>query len=85
MEKKVKIFESILYIIFGLAMGSIMAGLFYWFQWRPTEIRKDCINYTYLKRDEKINTDDPLSVEEANRYYRRCFAEKGLKPEDLIK
>lgn len=29
-------------IIHGLVILVILGGVFYWFQWRPSEIRKEC-------------------------------------------
>lgn len=65
-----------------LLMGT---ALFYWFQIRPSGIRQKCYNSILEKRDERINTNDRLTNSGANNYYRRCFAENGLKPEDLVK
>ena len=42
MNKKIIIISSILIIL-------ILAGAFYWFQWRPTQIRKNC----YAEAKEK--------------------------------
>lgn len=63
----------------------IIAVLFYWFQLRPSMVRQKCYSYTLEKREERVNSEKPLTNKEANNYYRRCFAENGLKPEDLVK
>lgn len=72
------------FVLFLVTIVSL-ATLFYWFELRPSQIRQKCYAFTLEKRDEKINTNNRLSNEEANNYYRRCFAENGLRPEDLVK
>lgn len=71
-------------LIFGVTTLVLIMGWFYWFQLRPSNIRKKCYAYTMEKRDERINTNKPLTNGEANIYYRRCFVQNGLKPEDII-
>lgn len=34
--------EKIRKIIFGVIVIVILGGFFYWFGWRPTQIRKEC-------------------------------------------
>ncbi len=36
-------------------------------------------------KDERINTDNPLTNEEANNLFRRCLVKEGLNAEDLVK
>ena len=58
---------------------ALIAGWFYWFQWRPAQIRKDC-----LAQISKTS-GEAGSVSAFNNYFRVCLARKGLKAEDLLK
>ncbi len=57
-----------------LGLIIILSSLFYWFEWRPSEIRKQCSvlaeNSRYIR-----------SVR--NNIYRLCLTTNGLKPESL--
>ena len=69
------IFASVLVAIF------LSVGWFYWFQWRPSEIRKECsqVREEYLDRiseDGKIYQSD---IKFAEFRYERCLNDKGLK------
>ena len=70
-----------------LLMIVILISLwFYWFQWRPAEIRKNCSNLD-LKEIEKVlggKLDVRSGIPNFNKLYRICLAMNGLKPEDLI-
>ncbi len=68
-----------------------IAGMFYWFQWRPSEIRKKCLQISrevYLKSttDADEDGDGQIKVSEIERYqkwsdrkYDNCLHEEGLK------
>lgn len=59
-------------IIHTVVVLLIISGLFYWFQWRPSEIRKECSkNFTqgYLS--------SRLSISPSEKY-QKCLHEKGL-------
>lgn len=70
-----------------ILIGMAILGLaFYWFEWRPMQIRKECANWAI----ETINKNNagrgyvPVA-ERADRnhkdfdgYYERCLKEKGL-------
>lgn len=64
--------KKILLVIFiaGIAL------LFYWFQWRPNEIRKSCANEATNKYKGYGNI--------VNNYYRLCLVKHGMKPESLF-
>lgn len=51
----------------------LVAGYFYWFQWRPSQIRKDCA--------EKYPTNLGMKsdIDKAKTNYDHCLHEKGLK------
>lgn len=68
-----------------LFLGILILSWFYWFQWRPSSIRQGCYSTVLEIRDKRADTKDKLTNSEANNYYRRCFVENGLKPEDLLK
>jgi len=51
----------------------LIFGTFYWFEWRPSEIRKLCVVST-RERTQKTNS----SVQEATGYYEFCIHEQGL-------
>ena len=70
------------YIILTVAFTLI--GGFYWFQLRPSNIRKDCYQTVLALRDRRPS-DDELTIKEGNNYYRRCLVEHGLKAEDVVK
>lgn len=69
-------------VIVGLLL---FVGMFYWFQIRPSQIRKKCFSSVTEIRDKLASTYKPLTNSQANNYYRKCFAESGFKPEDLVK
>lgn len=61
----------------------VFIGLgFYWFQIRPSEIRKICAN------EAATRYNDVRPVAYANNYrnnfYRLCLTKQGLKPESLF-
>jgi len=67
----------------------LTAGYFYWFQWRPTQIRKDCNklaietekSHMTLKSMTDISIIGRKVIEgfEYNTVYPQCLREKGLK------
>jgi hypothetical protein len=73
-EKKtirISINKSIVTVIFVFILIAILGFLFYWFEYRPSQIRQDC--YWYESEDgnwKEVETPDQ---------YRRCLLENGLK------
>ena len=60
----------------------IVSGWFYWFQWRPTEIIKECsqdreeyIQGQIIRSEGSIN----ISVSGVALRYERCLGSKGLR------
>ncbi len=51
----------------------ILAGLFYWYEWRPADIRSTC-QKTYLK----IGGIGGWSNEDIQEAYEHCIHENGL-------
>jgi hypothetical protein len=82
---KPKILLGVVCIIFVIAL---IAGLFYWFEWRPAEVRKKCfenpeskVNGIVLNRESaKITTGSQW-----NTLYRLCLVSNGMEAEDLLK
>ena len=59
----------------------IMAS-FYWFEWRPAQIRTSCIKKTaevYNKVKEEVGTLGDQMIEGLDFGYRVCIHAKGLK------
>ena len=51
-------------------------GWFYWFQWRTTDIKKECAKWSL----EKAKTSDTSYDQEYyDDYYLRCLRENGIK------
>ena len=42
-------------IILIVIVVALLGGIFYWFQWRPTQIRKTCIKTIEASKNEKGN------------------------------
>ena len=58
-----------------------VAVLFYWFQFRPAEIRKQCLT----KLQDYAEGKKDLSNSSGNNYYRMCLSKNGMKAEDLVR
>lgn len=58
----------------------ILGGWLYWFQLRPSEIRKSCINTA----KEWVKSERGVTNDSFNSKYRLCLTEQGMKPEDLL-
>lgn len=69
-----------------LAFGSVALS-FYWFQWRPYEIRKKCSDPRYalsVVSGAKINEPTNIGGSSFNNLYRLCLVKHGLKPESIL-
>jgi len=77
-------------VLFLLSLG---IGLFYWYEWRPSEIKKECVNMAKEKATKLLKTRSELSG--YNKYddeikkglylrddyealYQNCLRENGL-------
>ena len=67
-ENKIKLLMSL--IILGF-----IGGWFFWFQWRPTQIRKKCVNITR----EKVKGNSDISTTGINLIYNFCLRENGIE------
>ncbi len=55
----------------------IIAGAFYWFEYRPSEIRKECVKKLTELNDNNTNlTGDWTDLE---FFYKSCIRARGLK------
>lgn len=76
------------FITLVLILLLIVGGVFYWFQYRPSEIRKKCIAIAKEGKNlsgvfEKYDLYTSRGFEQANRDYSDCLVGEGLKPEKL--
>lgn len=70
--------KSRIVIIFALFV--IGLGLFYWFQWRPTEIRKECHKYAVDKAIKDSGSNDKTFKDEDYKFrLDYCHEREGLK------
>jgi hypothetical protein len=53
----------------------LITGAFYWFQIRPSDIRKNCLKYARNKSKYAV---------QGNNYYRICLTENGMQPESVF-
>lgn len=70
-----KINKSIKFITKGLFVVCLFLVLFYWFEWRPAQIRIDCAKKVIDHADEK-DIKDPNKV---SVLFDLCLSKKGLK------
>lgn len=71
-ENKKKLFVALM----GL---SLLAGWFYWFQWRPVEIRSNCHRWIVDLPGEVEGLRSDGQIKSYNALFDRCLHEKGLK------
>lgn len=65
------------FLIFPVLASILM--LFYWYEFRPSEIRQNCTKDVVLKAQK-----ESWSATKANNRYRICLSENGLQPESLL-
>lgn len=67
-------------IIHGLVILAILGFAFYWYEWRPTQIRKDCINYVNSGTlSGTPNAEQLLKINFINENeYNKCIKQHGL-------
>ena len=70
-KKYFKMNNKLLFVFFSL---SIVAAFFYWFQWRPTQIKRECSQKVSTAAKKTIN----VTFQEMNGAYEFCLHEKGL-------
>jgi len=52
----------------------VIVGLFYWYEWRPSQIKKYCNQWAL---DKSKTSDTTYNREGYENYYARCLREKG--------
>ncbi|MFH1822511.1 MAG: hypothetical protein ABH830_02305 [Patescibacteria group bacterium] len=60
----------------------ILSGAFYWFQWRPTQIRKECFKVKQETREVYSplrSVSDEKMEEYAETNYQDCLRKHGLE------
>jgi hypothetical protein len=67
-----------------IALLLIIIGLFYWYEWRPNQIRKSCFSQAKEYAQKRRAEGKDLSNALGNSLYRLCLVEQGMKPEQLI-
>jgi len=71
--------------ILGLIVISCLVFAFYWYEWRPAEIRKSCHNKAVEASSDQVYRDsnfDKAVAASDNIYHRvfsKCCHENGLK------
>lgn len=76
--------RNTLLIVFGIILlVALLAGAFYWYQFRPSEIRKICAKQAHDKVNALVDSQGFKSVAEASKFYDTsytiCIQEHGLK------
>ena len=65
-------------ILIGLVIIIFLSLIFYWFELRPVNIKKECAKWSLDKAIKKYNYNGEYQSEDYNVYYSRCLREKGL-------
>jgi hypothetical protein len=63
----------IIYFIFGIL---ILASLFYWYSYRPAQIKKECASWAV--ENSKYGYGGQINYELVDVNYKQCTREKGL-------
>lgn len=69
--------------ILAILLISIFGG-FYWYEWRPAQIRKECSGVAAGSQDEGLSASRFADIVSENTYfneptYKKCLLERGLK------
>jgi len=83
MKETIKIFlkHNWFKIILIIIVLKVVGGAFYWYEWRPSQIRKDCYNIARDKAIEKAGTvtgDRKFAKDDYDTYYKWCLEKYGL-------
>lgn len=68
-------------ILIAIAALLLTTTFFYWFQWRPSSIRKNCEFAIFSK--EAVAYRGSKAMQQNNKY-RQCLIRNGLAPESLF-
>lgn len=74
-------------IILAITILVVLSVLFYWFQYRPAEIRKQCVIAAQeaMKSPSGFEIVTDKNMEKGNKAYSDCLTGNGLAPEKLYK
>lgn len=74
--------EKIKWIFIIATLAVIGGGLFYWYEWRPNKIRKECVKIVNSQDDgfnpEKFATEYSRKTYFDEIGYKKCLREKGI-------
>ena len=65
------------YWLIGVVVLIIFLGYFYWFQWRPSQIVKQCDKEAVEKASDVDDGNQAIKIYDAR--YKSCLRAKGLK------
>lgn len=57
----------------------LAAGAFYWFQWRPSQVRKACHTDALVRAKKKVKSKDLYIRKDYVFYYQQCLHKEGFK------
>lgn len=72
MLTKMTFSKNLIWLVIGIF---IAGGWFYWYQWRPSQIKSDCVEIAANKARELLKTK--VEIDSLNSAYKRA-AEKNL-------
>ncbi len=72
MKEKIK--NPVFMLVAGVVL--ILSLSFYWYEWRPTQIRKNCYKEAQERATELLVLFS--FSEDVEFFYQRCLREKGL-------
>lgn len=61
---------------FKIIILLVLVGLFYWYEWRPSEIKKDCNKEAVEKARSVEDGNQAMKIYDAR--YKSCLRENGL-------
>jgi len=62
-----------------IAIALLIGGAFYWYKWRPSQIRQRCSAEARFDIRATLENDDYKRQEFINSYYEDCLMRFGLK------
>jgi len=71
-------------IINVVIIAALIGGSFYWYEWRSSQIKKECNRWAleeiakYINKDSQVGFFIVSDKEVYNNFYNRCSREKGL-------
>jgi hypothetical protein len=74
--------KLLVFVLVGAA--ALIIGLFYWYEWRPSEIRKNCFSQAKEYAQKRLADGKDISDAVGNSLYRLCLVDQGMEPEPLI-